>query len=256
MTLLDFLLEIKTGYGEFILTSDTDEEYGLANIREGKYFKLGGSIWSCNTEKELLDYLEDDPLIIEWLDRDVLEIDAVCDTKKLRDYFEGGYDERAGYITQHFINICVVEETSDEEFWEDEDHLSEPIDVYIEFPTKENWPYAIDVDTFKKLAGLVDEGRARIITNESWADLNYINEFFFFETMLYILRAGADNINKLTEEDIARLEAEAEAQDKDARRQVRIIKYAKDVCNAASPEELLLFFGSYPNIRKLWYRYQ
>ena len=256
MTLLDFLLEAKYGNGDYLLTSNTDEYWGYDNVREGKYFKLE-DMFSCDTEWAIQDYCEDEPFA-DWLDRDIVEVETICDFKAIRNYFEGGYEKM---VSPCSIIICVEGEDSDKEIWENEENLEEPIDDYQGFPKEEDWPYILTYDTYKKLRELVWTGNKRVV---NMREVVWRSEAFFYEAMHLIMEKGASAIREMTEEDIAKIEeeanekgAEANSQEKeDAKAYVRNLKFAKELVDSVNSDDLLLFFGIYPGFRSLWYKKQ
>lgn len=246
MTLKDFLLNVKTGFSTYVITSCDDENFGAHNLTEGKYFAL--DTWDVEDEETLIGICEELPsgfMEGEWLEREIVEVDAITPMNAMRSFFEGaGY--RGSMDIRGFINIAVQWTHDDAKIWEDEENLAEPMpnNIYggTSFPIGDKWPYDIAKDDYDRLHELLRAGRDRIITNESWQELRYPNELFFMEAVTNIFQNGCSAFQELTEEQLAEQEAKAKEGTADDRLRVRVKKYAKEIVDAAPTLEALIQF--------------
>ena len=77
MTLKEFLLTVKMGYNNIVITESDDESFGTNNISNGRYLCVDSNVWFAETGEDILKYCPQMPK--DWLDRRVTEINAITD---------------------------------------------------------------------------------------------------------------------------------------------------------------------------------
>lgn len=129
MKLKDFLAEIKTGFCDFTVTvgDSGPDNYGTDDIHTGKYIGIdGGDIYHCASANDVKASLSD-AMPADWLEREVIEVDAYNDMDELVKFFgREAYSE-----ARPFINICIQAQEGDEKYWA-EAELNTPIHTNLD----------------------------------------------------------------------------------------------------------------------------
>lgn len=89
MTLCEYLENIIYGKGALLIATDSDEEYGLANLNMGKCWKSDSGMINLRRVKDLDAFSKcSEELVDALLDADVVEVDAYVDNKEQKEIFD------------------------------------------------------------------------------------------------------------------------------------------------------------------------
>ena len=93
----------KNGRGRILIALDDDENFGIDNLNDGKYWKSENGNWDLDSAEEF-DAFRDcsEELVRELLDSYVVEVDAFVDNKEQKDIYSGKEyarpDDIRGYL--------------------------------------------------------------------------------------------------------------------------------------------------------------
>ena len=197
MKLKDFILELRTGFGDgMLVTSGDDGECGTQNLAEGRYFVLNG-LWDVRDDEALENYLKSRKFpkvfVEDWLYRDIIEIDPFFDKDEARRWAEARFPDE---IVSCKINVCLQYKSSDKNIWTKET-LQKPFTVFGEFPFTDTWDY-------------------RGITREQVEALEDLEYGGLYNLVIdYILRAGTDYIEEMDDQYFQELEEEEKRLDEE-----------------------------------------
>ena len=108
MTLKEFLLTVKMGYNNIVITESDDESFGTNNISNGRYLCVDSNVWFAETGEDILKYCPQMPK--DWLDRRVTEINAITDMDVYKKFFNKQLDGLARSVDSQLrpiINVSI-----------------------------------------------------------------------------------------------------------------------------------------------------
>lgn len=210
MLLHDFLFTTPVSTGGIAIVSDSDNEVGYANYREGKYFFVENWNWVENGADWALAQIKknEQALLIDFLDREIREIrpetnyDVVAE--KLLPFRTGDKKEISSCLV-----VVVDGNAEDNKYWRKHKEQIQPQhEVDVSWPyvahselTAENWPYGrfISFEKYEKTMKVIDE--VTVVGTR-----RYSNSTLFPQAIYYIISYGVSTLQSdVTEEYLQQL---------------------------------------------------